>query len=179
MNKEEVTTILGIDPGLRATGYGILEQGEGLTHKGSGIYPPCKLVEAGVITTDPKMSVSERLRTIYHKVKSLIETYTPNVMAVEEVYLSSNQKTAMAISQVRGVILLAGDGLEIKNYTPLQVKHRITGYGKASKEQMRQMVKRLLTLPTIPKSDHTADALGIAICFAMEGKLTDLMTKKS
>lgn len=171
MSQKEVNTILGIDPGLATSGYGVLLQGEDVTNRGGLIHPPCGLVEAGVITTDPVMSVPERLRVIYEEMRSLIQTHTPDVMAVEEVYLSSNQKTAMQISQVRGVILLAGHGVKVKNYTPLQVKKRLTGYGRAGKEQVCEMVKKLLSLRKLPKSDHTADALGIALCYAMEGKL--------
>lgn len=175
--KSNYRTILGIDPGLATTGYGILRQGEEISSTGGGIHPPCEMVEAGIITTQPEDTTPVRLRVIYQEIKSLIEKHKPDVMAVEEVYLSNNQKTAIIVAQARGVALLAGCEMEVRNFTPLQMKKQVTGYGKANKDQVCKMVRQLLNLKSIPQSDHTADALGVALSCGMEGRLAAL--KKS
>ncbi len=172
--KSNYRTILGIDPGLATTGYGILRQGEEVSAASGGIYPPCEMVEAGIITTEPEDTMPARLRIIYQEIKSLIEEHKPDVMAVEEVYFSNNQKTAITVAQARGVVLLAGCDIEVRNFTPLQMKKQVTGYGKANKNQVCEMVRRLLNLKAIPQSDHTADALGVALSCGMEGKLAAL-----
>lgn len=172
--KSNYRTILGIDPGLATTGYGILRQGEGISANSGGIHPPCELIEAGIITTEPGDNAPTRLHAIYEEIRSLIEEHKPDVLAVEEVYFSSNQKTAITVAQARGVVLLAGCDLEVRNFTPLQMKKQVTGYGKAGKDQVCEMVRRLLNLKAIPQSDHTADALGVALCCGMEGRLATL-----
>ena len=147
---------LGIDPGTATTGYGILE-----TDSDS-----IKVVDYGCIKTSSKESFSARLKKIYSDMKKIISKYKPESIVVERLFFGANTKTAMAVGQARGVILLAASqaGLEIAEYTPLEVKMALTGYGRADKNQMQQMVKRLLKLKTIPKPDDAADALAVALC---------------
>jgi len=147
---------LGIDPGTATTGYGILE-----TDSDS-----IKVVDYGCIKTSSKEPSDVRLKKIYSDMKKLISKYKPGSVVVERLFFGANTKTAMAVGQARGVILLAASqaGVEIAEYTPLEVKMALTGYGRADKNQMQQMVKRLLKLKTIPKPDDAADALAVALC---------------
>jgi len=147
---------LGIDPGTATTGYGILE-GEG---------DDIKVVDYGCIKTSSKETSSARLKKIFSDMKNIISKYKPKCIAVEKLFFGVNTKTAMAVGQARGVILLAASqaGLDIAEYTPLEVKMALTGYGRADKQQMQQMVKRLLKLDKIPKPDDAADALAVALC---------------
>lgn len=147
---------LGIDPGTATTGYGVLE-GEG---------DAVKVVDYGCIKTSSKTPSSDRLQQIYSDIKQLISKHKPKCIAVERLFFGANTKTAMAVGQARGVILLAATqaGLNIAEYTPLEVKIALTGYGRADKQQMQQMVKRLLKLDVIPKPDDAADALAVALC---------------
>ncbi len=154
--------VLGIDPGLATCGYGVLEQ------KNKSRSQPCELIEVGVIKTPPEESLPKRLFTIYTEVKGLIKEFKPDALAVEELFFSKNTKTAMAVSQARGVVLLAGHKLLIKSYTPLQVKRLITGYGRAKKPQIQAMMRRLLNLRELPKPDDAADALAVALCYVLE-----------
>ena len=158
-------TILGIDPGLATTGYGIIE----IKSQMSNV--PVKrdqmsLVDYGCIITEPRFEIAERLEKIYKELKKIIKKYKPSRIAVEELFFAKNVKTAMKVGEARGVILLACREAKIPifEFTPLQVKLAITGYGRASKSQMQKMVKILLDLEEIPKSDDAADALGVAIC---------------
>lgn len=146
--------VLGIDPGLATTGYGIVDR------DGDGY----KVVEAGVITTSPTEPLPQRLKTIYEGVQELIDEYRPDRVAVEELYFAKNVKTAISVAQARGVILLAAHGLPTAGYTPLEVKLQITGFGRAGKGQIQGMVTRLLGLKTRPQPDDAADALAIALC---------------
>jgi crossover junction endodeoxyribonuclease RuvC len=146
--------VLGIDPGLATTGYGIVDR------DGDGY----KVVEAGVITTPAEEPLPRRLKTIYDGVRELIAEFQPDEVAVEELYFAKNVKTAVSVAQARGVILLAACELPPVGYTPLQVKLQITGFGRATKGQIQGMVTRLLGLKTGPKSDDAADALAIALC---------------
>jgi crossover junction endodeoxyribonuclease RuvC len=147
---------LGIDPGYAIVGYGVLD------------YDKAKFstVSYGAVTTDANAPFTQRLIEIYDDVCALIKTYSPQYMAVERVFFTTNQKTAIDVSQARGVILLAAvkNGVAVAEYTPLQVKQSVTGYGKATKSQVQEMTKRFLNLSAIPKPDDTADALAIAIC---------------
>ena len=167
--------VLGIDPGLAICGYGVLEQ------KNKSRSQPCELIEVGVIKTPAEESLPKRLHTIYTEVKGLIREFNPDALAVEELFFNKNTKTAMAVSQARGVVLLAGAVSEtaattkqtqkeliIKSYTPLQIKQRITGYGRAKKPQIQAMMKRLLNLKEVPKPDDAADALAVALCYILE-----------
>lgn len=147
---------LGIDPGTATTGYGILE----------GDCDDIKVVDYGCIKTSSKESSSARLEKIFSDTKKIISKHKPKCIVVERLFFGANTKTAMAVGQARGVILLAASqaGLDIAEYTPLQVKMALTGYGRADKNQVQQMVKRLLKLKTIPKPDDAADALAVALC---------------
>ena len=149
--------ILGIDPGMATTGYGLIE------NKGSNL---C-LVDYGVVSTSPKLSSGERLYKLFIDLSKLIKKQKPDEVAVEELFFAKNVKTAMMVSQARGVIVLAcmHSGLkEVSEYTPLQVKLALSGYGRAEKPQVLKMVMTLLNLKEIPKPDDAADALAVAVC---------------
>ncbi|MCA9342727.1 crossover junction endodeoxyribonuclease RuvC [Candidatus Saccharibacteria bacterium] len=148
--------ILGIDPGTGILGFGVIDYIKGKT----------TFVDAGVIKTPVKQEDSERLFTIYEELESLIKEHKPDVMAVEKLFFIRNITTAMSVSQARGVVLLAGKQHKLKlyEYTPLQIKQAVTGYGKAEKSQIQEMVKVILGLKSIPKPDDAADALAAAIC---------------
>lgn len=151
---------IGFDPGLAITGYGVVRAGHG------GI----EIVAGGVIRTDKDMPRAQRLHEIYTEAQALIETHRPEGIAIEEVFLATNAKTAMRTAEARGVLLLASAGWPVRGYSPLQVKKRITGYGKAPKSQVQAMVKRLLCLTEIPKPDDMADGLALALCFLLENR---------
>lgn len=148
--------ILGIDPGLAIVGYSLVEK------KGNKY----NVYDYGVIRTAANKKDSERLHEIYKKLTKLIKLYNPDEMAVEELFFNKNVKTAIKVGQARGVILLTGaeSKLKIAEYTPLQIKQAVVGYGRAKKMQVQQMVKALLNLNKIPKPDDAADALAVAIC---------------
>lgn len=150
--------ILGIDPGTATTGWGIIKK-EGQKYT---------LLDFGHITTKAKTPLHDRLEIIFEELTQIIEKAKPDHVAVEELFFAANSKTAIAVGQARGVILLAGKkkGLSVFEYTPLEVKMALTGYGRADKNQIQQMVKALLSLSEIPKPDDAADALAIAICHA-------------
>ena len=148
--------ILGIDPGYAIVGYGVLE------YKNNKF----RVIEYGAITTDASMDMFDRFKSIYDDICEVMERTKPDFMAIEELFFNSNQKTAINVAQARGVILLAAMnlGIQIFEYTPLQVKQAVAGYGRAEKKQVQQMVKLLLGLKEVPKPDDTADAVAIAIC---------------
>jgi len=152
--------ILGIDPGTGILGFGVID----VDARGKAA-----LVDAGVIRTPVKQADSDRLLTIYDELKQLIGELKPEVMAVEKLFFSQNVTTAMSVSQARGVVLLLGKQhkLELHEYTPQQIKQAITGYGKADKKQMQEMVRVILGLTETPKPDDCADALAAAICCSM------------
>lgn len=149
---------MGIDPGLADTGFGIIEK------QGSCL----KLIDYGCIKTKSKTPAEKRLLEIHKELKKIIKKYKPETIAVEKLFFCKNVKSALAVGQARGVIiLLAGEnGLKLEEYTPLQIKMALTTYGKASKDQVQQMVKVILGLKDIPKPNHAADALAAAICCA-------------
>lgn len=148
--------ILGIDPGIAMVGYSIVEC------KGNNY----RALEYGCITTDSKMEFPDRLKMVYDEISSIIEEYKPDDLAIEELFFNKNVKTAIMVGQARGVEILAAKnkGLEIFEYTPLQIKQAVVGYGRAEKHQVQEMVRMLLNLKTIPKPDDAADALAVAIC---------------
>lgn len=156
--------ILGIDPGTGILGFGLID----VDKNGKAT-----LVDAGVIRTPVKQADSERLLTIYEELTSVIKETKPTSMAVEKLFFAQNVTTAMSVAQARGVVLLVGiqHQLELSEYTPLQIKQALTGYGRADKKQMQEMVRVLLGLKDIPKPDDCADALGAAICHAMQRKI--------
>lgn len=151
-------TILGIDPGLATIGFGVVE----------GERDDFKFVDCGVIKTNPADSLAERLAMIQKDVAHLFKTFHPAAVGVEELFFAKNVTNAIKVAHARGVILCeaAQAGLPILEFTPLQVKNNICGYGKADKKQLQAMVGRLLRLKKSPKTDDAADALGIAICAA-------------
>lgn len=150
--------ILGIDPGTGILGFGVIE-----TDKGKA-----QLVDAGVIRTPVKEDDAVRLQTIFEEITDIIAETKPQEMAVEKLYFAQNVTTAMTVAQARGVVLLAGQqaGLTIYEYTPLQIKQALTGYGRAEKKQIQEMVRVILKLKEIPKPDDCADALACALTHA-------------
>jgi crossover junction endodeoxyribonuclease RuvC len=148
--------ILGIDPGLATIGYALLD-------KETNHF---EVLEYGVIKTSADKDDIERLEIIHRNIEALIKEFEPEQMAVEELFFNKNVKTAISVGQARGVILLAGSqaGLKVAEYTPLQIKQAVVGYGRADKMQVQQMVKSLLNLSEIPRPDDAADALAISIC---------------
>ena len=164
--------VLGIDPGYAIVGWGLIE------YKNNN-YSPLRF---GAITTEADTDFNERLKIIYDDVHQIIGMFKPDYLAIEKLYFQSNQKTAIMVAEARGVILLAAKqyGIPIFEYTPLQVKTAVTGYGKAKKPQVMEMIRRLLKLPAVPKPDDTADALAIAICHtqATGGELRQRLHKE-
>jgi crossover junction endodeoxyribonuclease RuvC len=148
--------VLGIDPGMAIVGYGVVEK------KGHILKP----IDYGVITTPSDMEAPQRLVAIYDSIQELISRYQPDEVAIEELFFNKNVKTAITVGHARGVAVLAAakTGLNLYEYTPLQVKQSVVGYGRAEKTQVQQMVKSLLSLKEIPKPDDAADALAVAIC---------------
>ena len=162
--------ILGIDPGFAIVGYGIIE------YKGNKFKP----IEYGAVTTKAGEDILLRFEKIFDEVTEIIQTSKPDALAIEELFFNSNQKTAINVAQARGIILLAAIkcGVPIYEYTPLQVKQAVVGYGRADKGQVQQMVKALLGLEKIPKPDDTADALAIAVCHAHSSGTLSLWTRR-
>lgn len=149
--------ILGIDPGTGIVGFGVVD-----------INGAKKvMVDAGVIRTPAHQPNQERLLTIYNELKEIIEENKPEVMVVEQLFFARNVTTAMSVSQARGVILLLGEqfGLRLVEFTPLQIKQSITGYGKADKKQVQEMVRVVLNLKEVPRPDDCADALAAALSY--------------
>lgn len=155
--------ILGIDPGFAITGYGIIKYENN----------KFKVIDYGAITTESDLKLSERLLILYNDLEQLIDKYNPDVISIEELFFNKNIKTALNVGHGRGVVLLAAakKNKPIFEYTPLQVKQSVVGYGRAQKPQIQQMVKMILNLEKIPKPDDVADALAVAICHAHSCKL--------
>ena len=162
--------ILGIDPGTALIGYGLIE------------YKNKKAVikEYGCFRTSPKERAPERLKNLYNQLTKYIKKHQPALLAVEDLFFFKNLKTAIKVSQARGVILLCGTlhNLPIFECTPLQVKQAVTGYGRAEKQQVQKMVKVILNLKEIPKPDDAADALAIALCAAHSFPQKNALTLK-
>ncbi|OJX41329.1 MAG: crossover junction endodeoxyribonuclease RuvC [Chloroflexi bacterium 44-23] len=158
--------ILGIDPGTASTGYGIIEENQ------SGI----KAIKYGVISTAANLPMGERIIAIYDRMIEIIEEFSPVSCAVEKLFFRRNVTTAISVGQARGVVLLAlaQKGVAIAEYTPMQVKLAVAGYGGAEKKQVQFMVQSILNLVDIPKPDDAADALAIAITHAHSKKIMDL-----
>ncbi|HEY1592287.1 MAG TPA: crossover junction endodeoxyribonuclease RuvC [Solirubrobacteraceae bacterium] len=148
--------VLGIDPGTADTGYGVVQS------EGSRL----RALDGGVIRTRAGVALELRLTEIHARVAELLDRHQPECLAVEELYFGTNARTAFAVGQARGVILLAAGqrGLPARSYTPQQVKGAVCGHGRADKEQVLRMVTRLLGLSEPPASDHAADALAVAVC---------------
>ena len=164
--------ILGIDPGYAIIGYGCISFSK-------GSYIP---VGYGAITTHADTPFNQRLEDIYIKMCEILKLYKPEAIAIEKLYFNNNQKTAICVAEARGVILLAAQLAKVPvfEYTPLQVKSAVAGYGQATKQQVMKMTQRLLRLSEIPKPDDTADALAIAICHtqAHGSELTKLLIQR-
>ena len=154
--------ILGIDPGLATIGYGVIQV----------VGDNFKEIDYGVITTSSKSDMPKRLMKIEKEIRKLIRRYKPKVIACEDIFFCKNVKTAFLVGQARGVILLAcaKEKVEVKSYTPLQIKLSVVGYGRATKNQVQKMVKNILKLRDIPKSDDAADALAVALTCAFLSK---------
>jgi len=148
--------ILGIDPGIAIVGYGVVDK-EGNKYK---------TISYDAVTTKAHTPLEERLRLVYEGVCEIIKEYKPDAMSIEELFFNNNAKTALTVGQARGVIILAAvqNNVPVYEYTPLQVKQALTGYGRASKTQMQKMMKSMLGLCEVPKPDDVADALAIAVC---------------
>jgi crossover junction endodeoxyribonuclease RuvC len=150
--------VLGIDPGVAHTGYGVVAQ-----HQGRLV-----ALDGGVLETAAGIDPALRLADIHAGVAALIEEHRPDALAVEDLYFGANARSAFAVGQARGVVLLAAGqrGLPCASYTPQQVKGSVCGSGRAAKDQVQRMVQALLSLPELPRPDHAADALAVAICHA-------------
>lgn len=167
--------ILGIDPGYAIVGWGVIEYVGGRFN----------VLGYGAITTEAATPFPERLQIIYNDMCYLFDKYKPEAMSMEKLFYNSNQKTVIDVAQARGVITLAAQmyGKDIYEYTPLQVKQSVTGYGRAEKKQVQEMTKNILSLKSIPKPDDTADALAMAICHAHAsgssiGRLNEMIKKQ-
>ncbi len=148
--------VIGIDPGVARLGYGVIHVDKGVA------IPLCY----GCIQTKAGRRQAERLLTIYTEITALLTKYSPDFLAIEKLFFTKNVTSAMSVSEVRGVILLAAEQhhIPVEEYTPNQIKQAITGSGRADKEQMQEMIKRLLHLDEVPKPDDAADGLSIALC---------------
>ena len=162
--ESQTVIVLGIDPGLANTGYGVVESTAG------------RLValDGGVIETRARTPVEHRLADIHAAIDALLAEHEPQGMALEELYFGQNVKTAFAVGQARGVAMLAAGqrGIECTSYTPQQVKAAVCGNGRADKEQVARMVQTLLALPQVPTPDHASDALAVAMCHANRAPLS-------
>ena len=160
---------MGIDPGTADTGYGIVQS------SGSRL---CALAE-GVIQTRPGVPLERRLADIHGAVAELLDRYEPDALAIEELYFGANARTAFAVGQARGVVLLAAGQRAIpsRSYTPQQVKGAVCGQGRAGKDQVARMVTRLLALSQPPSTDHAADALAVAICDLNRAPLAQALSR--
>ena len=150
--------ILGIDPGYATIGFGVLEAERNRY----------RLLQCGVITTPAHTSLSSRLLQIYNDLQKLLDAYQPDAVSIEELFFNTNITTGIAVAHARGVILLACEQADVKiyEYTPLQVKQSVVGYGRAEKKQVMDMVRRLCNLKAAPKPDDAADAVALALCHA-------------
>ena len=163
--------ILGIDPGTATVGWGILEvNGGNMT-----------ALAYGHIATSPALPLSERIAEIARDLREISRQYSPEEASVEKIFFFKNQKTVIAVSQARGAILLTLEthGIRLSEYTPLQVKQSLTGYGRAEKKQMQIMIKSILKLSEIPKPDDVADALALALCHANSRAMNALLEGKN
>lgn len=148
--------ILGIDPGYAILGWGVIEK------TGNRF----RTLDFGAVTTRKEMAMPDRLEVLYDGLREIIEDYKPDVASIEKLFFNTNTTTAINVGQARGVAILAciKGGLDVVEYTPLEIKQALVGYGRAEKQQIQFMVKTLLNLKTVPKPDDTADALAAAVC---------------
>jgi len=162
--------VLGLDPGLATTGWGVVKEQSG----------ELALADFGVITTAPGQPLANRLQRLYRDLAALTARQQPDVAAVEELFFSRNARTAFTVGQARGVALLAlaNAGLTVYEYTPLQVKQAVVGYGQATKHQVQQMVRMLLGLSEAPQPDDAADAVAVAICYLHGARFQALIAQE-
>lgn len=160
--------ILGIDPGLAIVGYGVID-----SEKGN-----YRVVDYGVVRTPKEENVPQRLQRIYDGICALIDHYKPDHIALEELFFTNNITTGINVAQARGVTLLACNSRcnKLFEYTPMQIKQAVTGYGRADKIQMQQMVTRLLKLQSVPRPDDAADALAVALTHAQTARMGGLFS---
>jgi crossover junction endodeoxyribonuclease RuvC len=160
--------VLGIDPGVANTGYGVVAQQRGRM----------VALDGGVIETAAGWGAAERLAVIHDRVGALLDEYRPDAVALEDVYFGTNVRSAFAVGQARGVVMLAAGqrGVPCASYTPQQVKGAVCGSGRAAKDQVQRMVQTLLALDELPRPDHAADALAVAICHANGAPLAAALT---
>ncbi|MGD1993739.1 MAG: crossover junction endodeoxyribonuclease RuvC [Anaerolineae bacterium] len=158
--------VLGIDPGTATTGYGVVEETE------AGL----QALTYGTVTTTPDLPMAKRLQVIHRELTQVAKDWQADVAAVEEIFFSVNVRTAMSVGQARGVAMLAmaDAGLPVSEYSPSAVKQALTGYGRADKRQMQEMVRMLLGLSEIPRPDDAADALAVAVCHIHSATLRSL-----
>ncbi len=159
--------VLGVDPGLATTGYGVVKV----------IGSRLSLVDYGVIKTPAKTPLPDRLMMLSQSFIRIMDQFSPTVVSVEELFFNTNTSTAIAVAQCRGVILLKSRelGLSVSSFTPLQVKQSVCGYGRAEKQQVQYMVKQLLSMTSVPRPDDAADALAIAICHSHSHLIQSLL----
>jgi crossover junction endodeoxyribonuclease RuvC len=163
--------VLGIDPGTATTGFGLVELSKGRK----------KLIHYGVIKTSAAMDMPSRLVKINREYGEIINLYKPDAIAIEQIFHHKNAKTVISVAQARGVLLMtaADRNIPIAEYTPLQVKQAVTGFGKADKKQVQYMVQNILGMDSLPKPDDAADALAIAICYLHSYRLGGLVMERN
>ncbi len=161
--------VLGVDPGTATTGYGVVAENDG----------DLGLIAYGVLTTSADQPLPSRLQSIYRELRALAELHRPDSAAVEKLFFSKNVRTAMSVGQARGVAMLAlaDVDLALGEYTPLEIKQAVTGYGGADKRQVQEMVRALLRLDELPRPDDAADALAVAICHLRHVRLQELINQ--
>lgn len=161
--------IVGFDPGLATLGYGVIKK----DNRGK-----CEMLDYGIVSTPKAENLAVRLCMLEKGIKQIIDKFKPDQIAVEELFFAKNVKTGIAVAHARGVLMLTANKEcgNIFEYTPLQIKQALTGYGRAEKNQIQQMVKTLLGLKSIPRPDDAADALAVALCHAQTNKLSGLFS---
>lgn len=162
--------IMGIDPGIGISGYGVISNEDNI----------CNVIEYGVVRTSSGQEMPYRLKQIYENYAVLMQKYKPNAVAVEELFYNKNAKTIISVGQARGASILAAalSNIEVFEYTPLQVKQAVVGYGRADKMQVQQMIKMFFKLDKLPKPDDAADALAVALCHMNSYKVLKLTSKR-
>ena len=162
-------TVLGIDPGLAGTGYGVISVAGGRNRH----------LAHGVITTSPDLLPGERLEKLFNTLTELLKRYQPDEAAVEEIYFAKNSKTYLSVAQAKGVVLLtlSRSGVPVTEYSPLQIKRAVVGNGRAEKSQVQELVRLILGMKETPEPDHAADALAAAICHGHQAQFRRLIQK--
>lgn len=172
-SQKEKLCVLGIDPGVASTGWGVVEESP---NADNGLV----CVDYGVIKTSKEEEHPSRLQTIYKELKKIVKKFNPDIVAIEKLYFCKNLKTAMKVGEARGVTILALSefDLPIKEFTPLQIKDAVCGYGKADKHQVQSMVQSILAMEELPKPDDAADGLAVAICCATSVRIEEKLNSQ-